>query len=372
MFRIEDLETPSFLLDLTILEKNILDCQKACDDNKKQLWPMTKTHKSSYIASLQLKAGAKGFLVGTIDEAEILADKGMGNIMLAYPYADSVNLRRIVAISERINLYCALDHVGHIKLYSDFFKKHNQICKIIIIIDSGLGRFGVSPEEAGKFALNVINGESLELAGIATHSGQVYGCSNKEEVNIQGHFGLEKMQVAKTNIKEKGIDLQFSACGTTPAFDLEVRNEFIDIVRPGNYVFHDNIQIILGTATEKDCAFTVQCSIISKHGNHLLINCGSKCLGLDKGAHGVGGLDTYGRVKGHPGLKVVSLSEEVGKIYAVDPEKYDIGDKLEIIPNHSCSSASMTSFLTGHRNGIVESIIEIDMRPNSKKRVQGG
>ncbi|MBV1759389.1 MAG: alanine racemase [Dethiosulfatibacter sp.] len=369
MFRIEDLETPSFLLDLIILEKNIHTYQKACDDNKKELWPMTKTHKSSHIAMMQSKAGAKGFLVGTIDEAEILADIGIVNIMLAYPYTDLQNLGRIAGLSERVNLYCAVDHTDHITLYSDFFGERNHICKIILLIDSGLGRFGVLPVEAAKFALDVTNNENLELHGIATHSGQVYGCSDKEEVNKQGQSGLDKMELAKKNIEKEGIQLKFVACGTTPAFDLEVNHNVIDIVRPGNYVFHDNIQIILGSATEKDCAFTVQCTIISKHGNHLLINCGSKCLGLDKGAHGVSGLDTYGLVIGHPELKIVSLSEEVGKIYVDKPEHYTIGDKLQIIPNHSCSSASMTSYLTGHRAGIVDRIIEIDMRPNSKKPI---
>jgi D-serine deaminase-like pyridoxal phosphate-dependent protein len=369
MSRIEDLETPSFLLDLTILGKNILDCQKACDDNKKQLWPMTKTHKSSHIAMLQSKAGAKGFLVGTVDEAEILADKGVDSIMLAYPYTDIRNLERIADISERINLYCTIDHPDHITLYSDFFGRRNQTCKTIIIIDSGLSRFGISPEEAGRFALLVTNNGNLTLYGIATHSGQVYGCSNKEEANRQGQSGLEKMELAKKSIEKEGIELEFIACGTTPAFELEVKHKVIDIVRPGNYVFNDNIQIILGSAEEKDCAFTVQCTIISKHGNYLLINCGSKCLGLDKGAHGVSGLDTYGLVKGHPELKIVSLSEEVGKIYSENPERFNIGDKLQIIPNHSCSSASMTSYLTGHRQGIVEEIIEIDMRPNSRKPI---
>ncbi|MBV1757959.1 MAG: alanine racemase [Dethiosulfatibacter sp.] len=369
MFRIEDLETPSFLLDLTVLEKNIKDYQKACDDHQKQLWPMTKTHKSTQIAMLQSKAGAKGFLVGTIDEAEILADSGISNIMLAYPYTDMQNLDRIAIISERINLYCAIDHLDHIAIYSDFFRKRNQTCNIIIIIDSGLGRFGVSPEEAGKFALDVEKQDNLILHGIATHSGQVYGCSNKEEVNRQGQSGLDKMKLAKQNIEKTGIQLSLIACGTTPAFNMEVKHKDIDIVRPGNYVFHDNIQIILGSAEEKDCAFTVQCTIISKHGNHLLINCGSKCFGLDKGAHGVSGLDTYGLVKGHPELKIVSLSEEVGKIFSEDPDRFGIGDKLQIIPNHSCSSASMTSYLTGHRRGMVEQIIEIDMRPNSKKPI---
>ncbi len=64
------------------MDKNIKSIQKLCDDNGKELWPMVKTHKSSQIAMMQIDAGAKGFLVGTLDEAEKLAKQGVKKDLL--------------------------------------------------------------------------------------------------------------------------------------------------------------------------------------------------------------------------------------------------------------------------------------------------
>ncbi|MGL4634174.1 MAG: alanine racemase, partial [Cetobacterium sp.] len=98
-----------------------------------------------------------------------------------------------------------------------------------------------------------------------------------------------------------------------------------------------------------------------------ILDCGSKCLGLDQGAHGNSLTKGFGIVKNHPELTVIGLSEEVAKVKKEGPSALKIGDKIEIIPNHSCSAANMTNYLIGHRAGTIEKIIEVDIRGNSRK-----
>ncbi|MGL5573581.1 MAG: alanine racemase, partial [Cetobacterium sp.] len=66
---ISSLTTPSFLVNLDALENNIKKYQNLADENLVELFPMLKTHKSSEITKMQIEAGAKGVLVGTLDEA---------------------------------------------------------------------------------------------------------------------------------------------------------------------------------------------------------------------------------------------------------------------------------------------------------------
>lgn len=87
MKRINQLTTPSFLVDLDKMEQNINDTAELCKINRKLLCPMVKTHKSIEIANLQKAHGATGFLVGTLDEAEKLVQHGFKDIILAYPVA---------------------------------------------------------------------------------------------------------------------------------------------------------------------------------------------------------------------------------------------------------------------------------------------
>ena len=73
----ENLKTPAILLNIDTLENNVKKYQKMCDENGKELWPMIKTHKSKELMQIQLDAGAKGALCGTLDEAEMCCEMGV-------------------------------------------------------------------------------------------------------------------------------------------------------------------------------------------------------------------------------------------------------------------------------------------------------
>ena len=105
---IDELATPAFLVDMDILESNLRNVSELCRKHEKKLFPMTKTHKSVDIAALQLECGADGFLTGTLDEAEMLAELGKP-IMLAYPFVGEENVRRIVRMAKSRRLILSLD-----------------------------------------------------------------------------------------------------------------------------------------------------------------------------------------------------------------------------------------------------------------------
>jgi len=58
----------------------------------------------------------------------------------------------------------------------------------------------------------------------------------------------------------------------------------------------------------------------------------------------------------------------VAKVKANAPCGLKVGDKVEIIPNHSCSSANNTSWYTCVRGDEVVDSIEVDYRGNSHKK----
>ncbi|MHA4986913.1 alanine racemase [Cetobacterium somerae] len=363
---ISSLTTPSFLVNLDALENNIKKYQNLADENLVELFPMLKTHKSSEITKMQIEAGAKGVLVGTLDEAESVVKKsGVTKVMLAYPVIGDSNLDRIIALSAQCDLFVAFDNeIPAIELSK---KLGTNTINYQIIINSGLNRFGVSPEESVNLYNSLQKYPNLVFKGISTHTGQVYGFS-KDYVNEITEKEINIMTLAKNLLIENGATVEFVATGTTPTFENAIKSKEITVSRPGNYVFFDAIQVALGAAEEKDCALTVLATVVSHPSEDLFIlDCGSKCLGLDQGAHGNSLTKGFGIVKNHPELTVIGLSEEVAKVKKEGPTALKIGDKIEIIPNHSCSAANMTNYLIGHRAGTIEKIIEVDIRGNSRK-----
>lgn len=368
--KINELSTPNFILDLDALENNLKTVQDLCNKNNKELWPMTKTHKSTKLAKMQIEFGAKGLLVGTIDEAEAFVESGIESITFPYPIANVSNIKRAINLSKKARIILSFDNVNSAKLWNDELVKENMTIEYFILINSGLNRLGVTPENSPNLAKELAQFQNLKLIGISTHPGHVYAVTSPKEILTISNQEIERMSTAKKLLVDNGFEINVVASGSTPTFFDVVDDSSLDVLRPGNYPFYDNIQLSLDICKEDDCSLTALGTIISRPSEDLfIVDVGSKCLGLDKGAHGSALITGFGKVKGHDELNIIGLSEEVGKIQILGETKLQVGDKVQIIPNHSCSCANMTSYLVGYRGEDVVEIIDIDVRGNSKKPV---
>ena len=344
--KLNEIDTPAIVLDLDILERNIRRFAEAAAQNGKQLWPMVKTHKSTRLASMQREAGATGFLCGTLDEVEALAAAGFGPLMYAYPPAGEASIRRCIRAARETELLLRLGYT--------------------VILDAGLHRFGIPPEEAGPFARELRKFEHLEFRGVSTHPGHVYAAGSARELPRYCEDERRAVKTAVRSLQEAGFAPDIVSSGSTPTFFGTVEDELLNVYHPGNYVFMDAIQLSTDTAREADCALTVMATVISHPREDLYIcDAGAKCLGLDQGAHGNASIRGYGVVLGHPELTVSGLSEEVGKLHAEGETSLHVGDRIRIIPNHACSSANLTSFYVGCRGENVEGLIPVDVRGNA-------
>ncbi|MEL7622050.1 MAG: alanine racemase [Clostridiales bacterium] len=368
----QELATPAVLVDLDVLENNLKKYQELCNKHGKELWPMTKTHKSTEIAKMQKTFGATGFLGGTLDECEAFCDAGMETIMYAYPAASQPNLSRVIALAQKCHFIIRLDCMENARAISEAAAKAGVTVNYTIIVDSGLHRFGVAPEKVLDFANALRKLPALCFKGISSHPGHVYGAQNHDELAKYVADERSAMAAAAADLKEAGYTLEIVSSGSTPTFAGSIADENIKIFHPGNYVFHDAIQLSIEAADESECALTVYATIISKPREDMfIIDAGSKCFGLDQGAHGNSSISGFGRVKGHPQLSLAGLSEEVGKLKIQGETQLKVGDKIEIIPNHSCVPANLTSFLVGCRQDNVEKTLAVDIRENSKNPVPG-
>jgi len=364
-----ELQTPAIIVDLDVLENNIKRFQELCNQYGKELWPMIKTHKSTELVKMQEEAGAAGFLCGTLDECEKICAAGIKNIMYAYPVATDVSIQRVIRLARQCNFIIRLDNYDGAVMINKAAEEAGVSINYTIIIDSGLHRFGVAPEKAVAFADSLKDLKALVFKGVSSHPGHVY--SAVKHADIQKYVEDERtaIKTAVEALKKAGYVCAMVSSGSTPTFFGAVSDEYIKIYHPGNYVFMDNIQMSTETAKESECALSVYASVISHPSEDLFIcDAGAKCLGLDQGAHGNTAIKGHGYVKGHPELTVYSLSEEVGKIHVDGPTSLKVGDKIEIIPNHSCSTANLTDYLIGLRGDTVERVIEVDMRGNSTKK----
>lgn len=363
------LQTPATIVDIDTLDNNIKRYQDEANKYKKQIWPMLKTHKSTEIIKKQIEAGATGVLCGTLDEAEVAATIGVDKVMYAYPVASVENIKRAIELTKKCDFMLRIDDLNSAKLINEEALKEGVVISYTIIIDVGLHRFGIRPEDAVEFANALSELKGLRLRGISTHPGHVYSATKGEDVAGYVKAEVDNLKTVADALREAGYELEYVTSGSTPTFWGAIDDENINVYHPGNYVFHDVIQMSLDIAEENDCALTVLATIVSNPREGVFItDAGAKCLGLDQGAHGNTSIKGYGKVKDHPEILVASLSEEVGKLTFEGETDLKVGDKIEIIPNHSCSSANFTDYLITTKGEEVVGSMKVDIRGNSTKK----
>jgi D-serine deaminase-like pyridoxal phosphate-dependent protein len=333
-----DLDTPSLVIDMDILQRNITSMQKVADDAGIKLRPHTKTHKTPLIAHMQIKAGARGITVAKLGEAEVMYAAGVDDILIAFPLQGASKLERLLHLAERANIRVSLDSRKVAQDISDAAQKRGMKIGVYVEVDVGLGRVGTSHHEGARdFVREIVELPGIELLGIMTHAGHAHKATSVEEIAQYGKEEGEWMVETADLIRADGIEVREISVGSTPTARFSSQIKGVTEMRPGTYVFYDTTQVMKYACTWDDCAETVLATVVVKHPDRLIFDCGSKTLSSDGAPNGL-----YGTVKGFPQLEIWRLNEEHATVrIAGDGPLPNIGDKVEIIPNHACGTVNM-------------------------------
>jgi len=362
-----NIDTPALLAEESILLRNIRSKQQLADRNGIGLRPHIKTHKSPYIANLQREAGASGIAVAKISEAEVLAVHGFDDIQIAYVIIGDKKVERLYELSKKVRkISCCVDSITGAKRLSDYFFDRGAVLDVFIKIDIGYNRTGVEKfSDILELALFVNDLPGIKLNGILTHAGMGYGAKTLDELMMIGYDEGTIMGKYAQKLRKSNIQIDEISAGSTPTSNFLAQSKEITELRCGNYVFHDMIQVSLGSCIISDCALSVLATVISKPSNNrVVIDAGSKALNLDKGVNDKVTLSGYGFIYDKEAT-ILRLSEEHGVIYH-DCEKFEIGEKIRIIPNHACTVTNLYDKLYIVDNDKLIRSIDIEARGKSQ------
>jgi D-serine deaminase-like pyridoxal phosphate-dependent protein len=331
--KIKDLTTPQLIVDKEKLIKNIEEVSNFSKIYKKSLRPMIKTHKSIEIAKMQKSFGISGIQCAKLSEAEIFSQE-FDDIFISSEIVDEEKLRRAKNLNRKIKkLILSVDSIEGIRKIKDIF--YDEKVYLRIEINSGHNRCGVKPEDVLFLYNEIKNYENLIFEGIFTHGGHVYNSKSKEERERASFEEGESLLKAKRILEESGAKCEVLSVGSTPTLFISGKMDGITEIRPGNYVFYDLKQVFLGVQKIDRCALFVLSQVISKpDSKRAFIDAGAKVFGLDY--LNIDDEKIYGYILEHPNAKLYSLSEEHGWLKIDEKININIGDKIKIIPVHSC------------------------------------
>ena len=355
---LDDLSTPCLLIERSRLERNLASMQARADAQGVRLRPHVKTHKSIALARRQRQLGARGLTVATAGEAVRFARAGFDDIRMAFPLVGRDPLEAVASLRERARISLCLDTMEAARAVSDRFAGDDAPVEVLVEVNTGHDRCGVDPEDdrSISFARAVSLLPGIRLVGVLTHAGQVYGGpvegeSTREALHRVSRHERDSMLRFAGRLREVGLaepgrfEISVGSTPTASVFESHALGGFrITEIRPGNYVFHDAMQVTLGAATLEDCALTAWATIVSRHRDQLgrerlFIDAGSKTISSDTGSL----TDGYGRMLYNgarmqplPHARIAKLSEEHGWVEVSGGSTLETGHRVRFVPNHAC------------------------------------
>jgi D-serine deaminase-like pyridoxal phosphate-dependent protein len=301
--------------------------------------PHVKTHKVVEIGRMQHGGVIGPITVSTLAEAEAFAGGGFTDITYAVPIAPE-KLPRAAALAKRVErLNVLVDSFDALRA----IESSGFTFDVFLKVDCGYHRAGVDPDkrESIDLANELASSRSIRFHGLLTHAGHSYNAKSADEVLkiAQDETG------ALTRFRDRLGTAVIRSIGSTPTASAVPRFTDCDEVRPGNYVFYDAFQATLGSSRLADCAVSVLATVVGSYPerNTMIVDAGALALSKDVGPDHIDPQCGYGIVcdeKLQPlPVKLKALSQEHGKIFAEQPLR--VGERVRIIPNHSCLTAAM-------------------------------
>ncbi len=110
----EQLDTPALVVDLAILEQNIDTLHAFFRQREAKVRPHVESHRCPAIAHKQLAAGGSvgGICVSTVGQAEVFAEHGFTDMLVANEIVGSQKINRLCALVRHASLTVAVDHAA--------------------------------------------------------------------------------------------------------------------------------------------------------------------------------------------------------------------------------------------------------------------
>ena len=347
-----DLPTPSLLLDLGKMERNIARLAGRLPAAVVKLRPHLKTTKCIEIASLILKGREKSITVSTLKEAQVFGRAGILDILYAVQITPQ-KLQDVTAIRKTgVDLKILVDTDQAAQAVSDHAAATGDRIPCLIEVDIDGHRGGISLEaKETLLSIGRILDKGARLAGIMTHAGDSYNLSDYASLRAAAESERRGAVQAADCLRAGGLSCEIVSIGSSPTAHALDSFEGITEIRAGVYVFGDLVQSNIGVCDVDDIAISVLASVIGHQPQKgwIITDCGWTALSSDRGQPGQAIDYGYGQVCDENGcplddLIVLNVNQEHG-IIGLRPganghlPALPVGSRVRILPNHACAAA---------------------------------
>lgn len=332
------LPTPALVCDLDLLSANIATMAAITNAAGLRLRPHAKSHKSTYIARLQLGHGAVGLACAKLAEAEILVDRlerdgyePAVSVLLTSPTVGTAAASRVAALARKCDLTVVVDHEGGVDELTRATDEADVVVTVLCDVDVGLGRTGVAePADAVAVVDRITRGSNLRFGGVQGYAGQVQHLSRREERQAADREATNRLAAVVDALEGTGHEVLVRTGGGTGTCLLDVEFGILNELQPGSYVFMDREYSDALSGDPEDRfhqSLTIATTVVSaNHPGFVTVDAGLKAMATDAGMPTVVGMEGE--------VEYLFFGDEHGLVTTTDSARFDRGDQLELVPPH--------------------------------------
>ena len=339
----QEILSPSVVIFREILDAN-LQQMLAMAGGPQRLRPHCKTHKMPAVVRRLLQAGITRHKCATLAEAEMLAESGVRDIVLAYNIVGP-NLRRVINFRQRypdIRLVVTADHSAPIRALSEQATAAGVTVEVLLDIDTGQHRTGVPVgTHARTLYEQLSNSRGIIAAGFHVYDGHQHQPSRDDRrVAVMGEFN--KVRAFRDSLVAAGFPVPLLLCGGTASFPIyaEVDDPTIEF-SPGTCIFHDAGYSEMFPDLKFQPATLMLTRCISRPtSDRVTFDLGYKAVASDPPAGKRLSFPTL------PDAVAVLQNEEHLVLQTSQAEQFQPGDILLAIPRHICPTCALYRTVT--------------------------
>ena len=345
---VDDLDTPSLIVDLDALDRNIAVLSGMLRDRGIAWRPHAKAHKSPALAHRLLAAGAIGITCAKLGEAEVYAAAGVRDILIANQVVGTIKTLRLAHLATEIDVMVAVDSVEGGRQLDAAAAEAGSQPRVVIELDSGMGRAGIAPGEAAvELARQIVDLGHLRFAGVMAWEG--HALSIADAGHRAGAIRAAIGQVLDTveEIRETGIPVGIVSVGGTGTLTTAMDISGVTELQAGGGIFGDAFYRSLDVPVEP--ALSIRVTVTSRPSPTRII--------VDAGRKTIDPSNLPPVVEGLAGVVSVALSAEHGTITLAAPaDAPGVGETLTLLVGYSDQAVHLHEQIHAARDGRVVAV----------------
>jgi D-serine deaminase-like pyridoxal phosphate-dependent protein len=358
-YGVDELDTPALLVDLDVMDSNIAQVTSACRASGVDWRPHIKGNKTPEIALRQIAAGAIGVTCAKLGEAEVMADAGIADILIANQIVGANKIRRLIALRERADPIVAVDNPVHVAALAAASPNPARPIRLVVEVNVGMNRAGVEPGSAAvNLAADIGAHTGLRFAGLMAWESQTVTIVDKSAKERAVKEALSRLVATATLCRESGYPVDIVSCGGSGTFPFCIAQPGVTEVQVGGAIFSD-VHYRDNYHLDLPPALTLLAMVTSRPSStRIILDAGRKALPPD--------IAVPRPLRLSPLVSMKFSAEHLTLELAVPSDAPKIGDRVEFIVGYSDMTVFLHEEIIGHRNRIVECVWRVAARGKLK------